>query len=233
MTPLLTFTPQTVSLWAMLGSGLLAFISPCVLPMLPVYTVYLMSGTEDGEKPGPWALARRCLGLLAGFVLLYTIIGAGAGLLGSALKNADRGVLNLVSGGLMVLFGLWMLDLFHFGGLQTSTLLGKYTGRMNGFWGSFLFGLLMALSFTSCLTPLLGNALVMAASADGATMWTGVLSLGVFSLGLCLPMLAVMLMYQWLKKTLNWLRQRQVMIRRIGGAMMVAYGAYLIVVELI
>ena len=104
---------------------------------------------------------------------------------------------------------------------------------MSGFGGSFLFGLVMALSFTSCLTPVLANALVMAASADGATMWTGVTSLAIFALGLCLPMLAVMLLYQWLKGALGWLKLHQILIRRIGGGVMIVYGGYLILKNLL
>ena len=103
--------PEPLSMLTMLGGGLLAFVSPCVLPMLPVYAMYLM-GSE--KERGSWLMVlRRCIGLLFGFVLLFTLMGAGAGALGSLLKNADRGILNTVTGVLMIVFGLWMLDLFH------------------------------------------------------------------------------------------------------------------------
>ena len=224
--------PQAVSLWAMLGGGLLAFVSPCVLPMLPVYAMYLMGGNEDTGRG--WKLVlRRCLGLLSGFVLLFTLMGAGAGALGGLLKNADRGTLNMASGALMIFFGLWMLDLFHIKGLVMPAWMGERQPRMNGFFGSFLFGLLIAVSWTPCLTPVLANALVLAASADGATMWTGIASLAVFALGLSLPMLAVMLLYQWLKAALGWVRMHQHIIRRAGGALMIAYGGYLVVTALV
>ena len=219
--------PQALSLWAMLGGGLLAFVSPCVLPMLPVYAVYLMGGT-DGEKANRLLVVRRCLGLLCGFVLLFTLMGAGAGLIGGILKNADRGVLDAVTGGLLLVFGLWMLDVIHLKGVSMPAWLSARTPAMSGFFGSFAFGLLLALSWTPCLTPVLANALVLAASADNATMLTGIVSLAVFALGLCLPMLAVMLLYQWLKGALGFLRTHQRLIRRIGGAVMMAYGAYLL-----
>ncbi|MBE5801743.1 MAG: cytochrome c biogenesis protein CcdA [Clostridiales bacterium] len=224
---------QQVSLWAMLGAGLMAFVSPCVLPMLPVYALYLMGGTEDAQKPSAATLIKRCLGLTLGFMLLYVLMGAGAGLLGSALKNADRGTLNIISGALMILFGLRMLEIFRLPALHLPAGLSLQGRRMNGFFGSFLFGLVMAISFTSCLTPLLANALVMAASQDGATMWTGVAHLAVFSLGLCIPMLACMLLYQWLKGMIGWLRTHQQLIRRIGGGLMILYGLYLILSALL
>lgn len=219
--------PQALSLWAMLGGGLLAFVSPCVLPMLPVYAMYLVGG--DKENRGRFAVLRRCLGLLCGFVLLFTLMGAGAGAIGGALKSLDRGTLNIVTGALMLVFGLWMLDVIHPAVNTMPGWLSKHQPTMSGFWGSFAFGLLIAVSWTPCLTPVLANALMLAASADNATMWTGIVSLAVFALGLCLPMLAVMLLYQWLKGVLRWLREHQRLIRRIAGAAMILYGIYLIV----
>ena len=219
-------TVQPMSLWAMLGGGLVAFLSPCVLPMLPVYAMYLVGGEK--ESRGRFAILRRCLGLLAGFVLQFTLMGAGAGALGSLLKNADRAIINAVSGVLMLVFGLWMLDVFH-PNLRMPGLMGRFQPTMNGFWGSFLFGLLIAVSWTPCLTPVLANALILTASANNATMWTGIVSLAVFAVGLCLPMLAVMLLYQWLKGALGWLRNHQGIIRKAAGVLMIAYGIYLII----
>jgi len=217
--------PEAMSLWAMLGGGLVAFVSPCVLPMLPVYAMYLVGGEKER---GSWMeVLRRCLGLLAGFVLLFTLMGAGAGALGSLLKNMDRGLLNIITGAFMIVFGLWMLDVFHLN-LNTSGLLGRFHPTMSGFWGSFLFGLLIAVSWTPCLTPVLANALMLAASQVNATMWTGIVSLAVFALGLCLPMIAVLVFYQWLKGALGWLRTHQGLIRKIAGGLMIAYGLYLI-----
>jgi len=218
-------SPEPLSLWVMFTGGILAFVSPCVLPMLPVYTMYLMGG--DKENRGRLAVLRRSIGLLCGFVLLFTLMGAGAGAIGSLLKNTDRGTLDAVTGALMIVFGLWMLDIFHLN-MGMPAWMGSFQPTMSGFWGSFLFGLLIAISWTPCLTPVLANALMLAASADQATMWTGIVSLAVFALGLSLPMLCVMLLYQWLKGVLGWLRSHQRIIRRIAGAAMIVYGLYLI-----
>ncbi|MCL1854523.1 MAG: cytochrome c biogenesis CcdA family protein [Clostridia bacterium] len=227
MIDLSAFVPRA-SLWAMLGEGLLAFISPCVLPMLPVYALYLVGGnTETGEERARWGLVlRRCLGLALSFIALFTLIGAGAGFLGGALKNADRGLLDIVSGGLMIIFGLWMLDLFHWSGPRLPGGIGGKMTSMNGFWGAFAVGILLALSWTPCLTPLLGSALVLAASSEGATMWTGMLQLAVFALGLALPMILFIMLYQWLREALSRLRRYQGLLRRAGGALMIVYGLY-------
>lgn len=218
--------PEPLSLWAMLGGGLVAFVSPCVLPMLPVYAMYLVGGEK--QQRGRFIILRRCLGLMLGFVLLFTLMGAGAGALGGFLKSLNRDVLDIVTGALMMVFGLWMLDVIrlHVGG--ANGLLSRFHPTMSGFWGSFAFGLLIAVSWTPCLTPVLANALMLAASANNATMWTGIVSLAVFALGLCLPMLLVMLFYQWLKGALGWLRNHQQLIRRMAGGAMMLYGLSLI-----
>lgn len=225
-----TTTVSNVTPLMMLGGGLLAFLSPCVLPMLPVYALYLLGGNSgQGEGRAAWGLVlRRCLGLCVSFAVLFTVMGAGAGMIGSALQSLNRGILNMISGGLMIVFGLGMLGVYQSAGLRLLGDAKLRLPRMNGFWGAFAFGILLALSWTPCLTPLLGNALIMAASAENATMATGMVHLAIFALGLCLPMLLFMLLYEWLKGVLSWLKRRQMLLRRVGGGLMVAYGGYLI-----
>jgi len=218
---------EQLSLWAMFLGGLVAFVSPCVLPMLPVYTLYLVGSADDGKKNAWTGVLLRSLGLALGFILLFTLIGAGAGLIGGVIKNADRGTLNIVTGVLMIVFGLWTAEFLHWKGVNAPKWAGKMGSlRPNGFFSALLFGIVIALSWTPCLTPILANALILAASS--ATMSTGMLSLAVFALGLAVPMLIFIVLYQWLKQAFAWLRDHQPLLRRIGGILMVVYGLYLI-----
>ena len=219
---------EQISLWAMFGGGLVAFVSPCVLPMLPVYTLYLV-GSEGDEQKNAWlAILLRCLGLALGFILLFTLMGAGAGIIGGTLKDADRGTLNIVTGVLMILFGLWTAEFFHLKGVNAPKWTDRFSLiRPNGFFSALLFGIVIALSWTPCLTPILANALILAASS--ATVSTGMLSLAVFALGLSVPMLLFIVLYHWLKNAFAWLRDHQPLLRRIGGILMMVYGIYLIV----
>jgi cytochrome c-type biogenesis protein len=98
--------------------------------------------------------------------------------------------------------------------------------RPNGFFSALLFGIVISLSWTPCLTPILANALILAASS--ATISTGMLSLAVFALGLAVPMLVFIVLYHFLKNAFAWLRDHQRLLRRIGGILMVVYGIYLI-----
>ena len=224
--------PQ-LSLWAAFAGGLVAFLSPCVLPMLPVYALYLFSGGDEAQdKRVAWrGLLLRCLGLLLGFVTLFTLIGAGAGLIGGALKELDRGTLNIATGVLMILFGIWTAGFVTLHGVNAPKWAGSSTVKPRGFFSSALFGVVIALSWTPCLTPILANALILAASS--ATALNGMASLAAFALGLALPMLAFMALYQWLQGALGWLRTHQQLLRRIGGLLMAAYGVWLILSALL
>ena len=224
---LAAMVPQT-TLWATFIGGLVAFLSPCVLPMLPVYTLYLVGeGSDSADKRAAWlGVLRRSLGLLAGFVTLFTLIGAGAGLIGGALKNIDRGTLNIVTGVLMILFGAWTADFLHWKGISAPKWADKINIKPDGFFSAALFGIIIALSWTPCLTPILANALILAASSE--TVGSGMIALAFFALGLALPMILFIVMYQWLKDLFGWLRNHQPLLRRIGGLMMIAYGVYLI-----
>lgn len=228
MSEAFTVSLPQLTLWAAFAGGLVAFISPCVLPMLPVYALYLFSAGE-GEAAGrvAWkALLLRCLGLLVGFVTLFTLIGAGAGLLGGALKALDRGTLNIATGVLMILFGIWTGGFVRLHGVSAPKWAESSAVKPRGFFSSAVFGIVIALSWTPCLTPVLANALILAASS--ATAASGMLSLAAFALGLALPMLVFMALYQWLRGALGWLRTHQLLLRRIGGVLMVAYGLWMI-----
>ena len=222
-----------ISYWAMFVGGLVAFLSPCVLPMLPVYTLYLIGeGSQATDRRAAWGgVLRRSLGLLAGFVTLFTLIGAGAGLIGGAFQRIDRGTLDLVTGALMIVFGLWTADFFHWTGLRAPAWTERVHIKPDGFFSAALFGIVIALSWTPCLTPILANALILAASS--ATVGVGMASLAVFALGLSLPMLLFMVLYQGFKDVFGWLRDHQPLLRRIGGILMVVYGVYMIVAQLV
>ena len=223
---MLTASVESISLWAMLLGGLVAFLSPCVLPMLPVYTLYLV-GSEDEKKNAWTSVLLRCLGLAIGFILLFTLLGAVAGLTGGALKDIDRGTLNIATGVLMILFGLWTADFLHWQGIRAPKWTERFASlRPTGFFSALLFGIVIALSWTPCLTPILANALILAASS--ATVGTGMLSLAVFALGLSVPMLVFIILYHWLKNAFTWLRDHQPLLRRIGGILMIVYGVYMI-----
>ena len=217
-------TAQEVSAWAMIGSGLLSFLSPCILPMLPVYATYLLGSGSREESVK--AVILRALGLMTGFLIFFTLIGAGAGAVGGALGNVDKYTLQIISGALMIVLALMLLELIP--GLPAPGV-GGTKARMEGFFGSLGFGVVLALSWTPCLTPLLANALLLVTLSDQATVLTGMGYLALYALGLCLPMMLFLFLYRWLGGALRWLRKAQPVIRRIAGDALFALGLWYIV----
>ncbi len=219
--------PQIVqvdlSIWSALLNGMLAFISPCILPMLPVYAVYLLGEGPlsqqgaDGKKQA----ALKMLGFMLGFIPIFIALGAGAGALGGLLQEY-RNALPYVGGVLMIFFGLMMLDVIP--GLRMFSIKGDAKALASGgFFKTMLFGIMIAVSWLSCTSPFLFNVLLLAAT-QGSSALRGMGLLLIYSLGLTLPFLLFMALYAKLGGMLKFLRNHQSFIRKTAGAVMILLG---------
>ncbi|MDO5115533.1 MAG: cytochrome c biogenesis CcdA family protein [Synergistaceae bacterium] len=197
--------------------GFLAFISPCMLPMLPVYLMYLAAETEQGKR----ASVVNTAGFVAGFTLLFMALGATATSIG-ALLNEHRLLLQRVSGLVIVIFGLHFLGLFRLGFLDVEKKLDVNV-RQRGFVGAMLFGGAFSLGWTPCLGPFLGSALMLA--GNRRTVGEGIFYLFVFSMGLGIPYLLAALFFTRIKGIFQWLRRNGKIIKQISGAILVIAGA--------
>ena len=174
--------------------GIITFISPCLLPMLPLYLFYF-AGEEQGST-------RKTFRHALGFVLGFTLLGAFAGSLGSLLYTHQTAV-NLISGALIVLFGL------NYTGLLRIPLLNR-THQWNaeiqkfGFFSSLLFGMIFALGWTPCAGAFLGSALLLA--AQKGSMLHGILMLLCYSMGLGIPFLLSAVLIDQLKRTISFIQ---------------------------
>ena len=213
----------SVSPFAMLLNGLLAFLSPCILPMLPVYAAYIIGSAASSNSKITKQTIIKLLGLVLGFVIVFVALGALAGLAGSVNSKVNRELLDIAGNILLIVFGLMMLEVIpglSFGGISGDTSrLAK-----GGFIQNVLFGAVLVLSWTPCLTPLLGNALVAAASSETATALNGMYMLFFFAIGLSLPMVIIMLLYQKLSSFVGFLKKHHVLIRKISGVIMILLG---------
>jgi len=212
-----------LSVWSAIFNGLLAFISPCILPMLPVYGVYLLgegslSQRGKGERR---QILFRILGFLLGFIPFFMVLGLGAGALGDALQKY-RDVFPYIGGALMVLFGLMMLDVIP--GLHLFSIQADAKAlAAGGFFKTMLLGIVLAVSWLSCTSPFLFNVLLMAAG-EGSNALRGMGLLFLYSLGLTAPFLLFMILYARLGGTLGFLRRHQVFIRKTAATVMVLLG---------
>ncbi len=216
-------TQVDLSVWSAIVNGLLAFISPCILPMLPVYGVYLLGEgplSQRGKEERRQILL-RLLGFLLGFIPFFMVLGLGAGALGDALQK-HRDVFPYVGGGLMVFFGLMMLDVVP--GLHLFSVQADAKAfAAGGFFKTMLLGIMLAVSWLSCTSPFLFNVLLMAADT-GATALRGMGLLLLYALGLAIPFLLFMALYARLGGALGFLRRHQAFIRKTAGAVMILLG---------
>jgi cytochrome c-type biogenesis protein len=180
------------SLPLIFGAGVLSFLSPCVLPLVPPYLTY-MSGASfeqlraDGATAG--VLWRKAVGtsmfFILGFSLVFVTLGATATAFGQAFRQALP-VLTPIAGGLIILMGLHFLGLLRIG-LLDRQLRHNGPGVASGPLGGFLLGLAFAIGWTPCIGPVLAAVLSVAASQE--TAYEGAALLGVYSLGLGVPFL--------------------------------------------
>ena len=160
--------------------GIITFISPCVLPLLPVYILYF-AGDQAEKKTG--RSVRNALGFVTGFTLLFMVLGLFAGSLGSFLIRYQTAV-NIVTGLIVILFGIHYTGLLRIGFLNKTVKLNAEIKPKN-FFSSALFGAVFAVGWSPCTGAFLGSAMMMAASQTG--WFSGMLLLLAYSLGLGVP----------------------------------------------
>ena len=193
--------------------GILTFISPCLLPMLPVYISYFAGGEQNSKKT-----LRNALGFILGFTLQFTAMGALAGTLGSFLRKYQT-VVNIVSGLIVVFFGLNFMGVIKLNLFKGSARL--QTGEL-GFASSVLFGIIFSVGWTPCVGAFLGSALMLA-SQQGHVL-EGTLMLLTYSLGLGIPFFLSAILLDQLKGAFNFIKRHYTLINRICGALLVLIG---------
>ncbi len=194
--------------------GIITFISPCLLPMLPIYVSYFSAG---GEKPLKKTLL-NALGFVLGFTVLFVAMGALAGTLGGFLTRYQR-VLNIICGAAVIFFGLNFMGVFKF---NLAGRGGKANTENLGFFSSFVFGLVFSVSWTPCVSAFLGSALMLA--SQRGHMLEGIYLLLVYSLGLGIPFVFSALLIDRLKGAFNAIKRHYKIINTLCGIFLVVIG---------
>ncbi|MDH4132525.1 MAG: cytochrome c biogenesis protein CcdA, partial [Gemmatimonadota bacterium] len=179
-------TPENLGFFVAFAAGVLSFLSPCVLPLVPSYLGFLTGMTLE-EMSGRRRMAMiHALLFVFGFALIFVILGASATALGSALKYYQVW-LQRVGGVLIILFGLYAMGVFKFRFLQMEQRV-HLDRKPIGYLGSVLVGMAFAAGWTPCIGPILGGILGMAATQGD--VGRGMALLGAYSAGLAVPFLA-------------------------------------------
>ena len=194
--------------------GIVTFVSPCLLPMLPVYISYFAAG---GERTGKKTF-RNALGFVLGFSLSFVLMGALAGAIGSFFVRYQV-LLNLVTGLVVIFFGLTHLGLFN---LPFFRGLGRGPEKELGFFSALLFGADFSVGWTPCVGAFLGSALMLA-SREGSA-FRGILLLLCYALGLGLPFLVSALLIDRLKGLFTLLKKHVRTVSLVSGSLLVLVG---------
>ena len=195
--------------------GIITFISPCLLPMLPIYISYFAGG---GERTTRKTLT-GALGFVTGFTLIFVAMGALAGTIGAFLREYQTAV-NIVSGLVVIFFGLHFMGIFKlrlFRGNSRSV----ETEDM-GFFSAVLFGMVFSIGWTPCVGAFLGSALMLA-SQQGHVL-QGMVMLLCYSLGLGIPFVLSAVLIDYLKSAFDWIKKHYNIINTVSGALLIFIG---------
>lgn len=195
--------------------GIITFISPCLLPMLPVYVSFFSAGEPDRRRT-----LKNSLGFVFGFTLVFVALGAFAGTLGKALTQHAAAV-NIVTGAVVILLGLNFIGVINIGFLNRTTQKSTNVGNLR-FHSSVLFGIVFSIGWTPCVGAFLGSALMMASQQGGMT--AGAFMLLIYSLGLGIPFVVSALLLDRLKSAFGFIKRRYRIINFISGALLVVVG---------
>lgn len=205
------------------SAGLLSFLSPCVVPLVPVYLASLV-GPEilAGRAPGGRVpMFFHSLSFVIGFSLIFTAMGAIAGLTGFAI-NPSLTLLNKISGGLLIALGIFILAAQKIPWLNFERRLNPSMGNTTGYLRSFLIGAAFSLAWTACVGPILAGILALALNT--ATAWQGAYLLAIYSLGLGLPFLIIGVAFDSLAPLLKRIHRFSGVVYIISSLLLIAMG---------
>lgn len=195
--------------------GIITFISPCLLPMLPVYISYFAGGEDNSKKT-----LRNAFGFVLGFSIVFISLGAFAGSIGSLLREHKTAV-NVVSGLIVMILGLNFMGVFRIKILNTTKKLDVNINN-TGFLRTILFGIVFSIGWTPCVGAFLGSALMLA-SQRGSSL-QGIVMLILYSAGLGIPFIVSAILIDKLKSTFLFIKTHYKVINLIAGAFLVLTG---------
>ena len=192
--------------------GIVSFISPCMLPMLPVYISYFAAGTERKSR-----VLLRSFAFVLGFTVVFSLMGLFSGTVGAFLAQY-RTAVQVVGGLIVILLGLSYLDVIRlpfFKGMQS-------TQKVTGVFSAFLFGVVYSVSLTPCIGAFLGSALMLASTSG--TALRGTLLLVTYSLGLGIPFLISSVLLDKLRTSFNFIKAHYRVINVVCGLFLILIG---------
>ena len=206
------------------GAGLLSFLSPCVLPLIPSYVTFITGMSLDEVQRARRAALIHSLLFILGFTIIFLALGATATVFGRVLL-VYRDWISRIGGALIILFGLYLLGALNFGFLARERRV-HVADKPMGYFGTVLVGIAFGAGWTPCIGPILGSILILTSSS--AELGKGLLLLFVYSLGLAIPFLAASLALNHFLSAYAKARRHLVWVNRVSGVLLIAVGILLI-----
>lgn len=197
--------------------GIITFISPCLLPMLPIYISYFAGGGERTTKK----TITNALGFVLGFSIVFIAMGALAGTVGSFLTRYQT-IVNVVSGVIVMIFGLNFLGVFRLRLFNGNHKNSKFNPENMGFFSAMLFGIIFSIGWTPCVGTFLGSALMLASQQGSALK--GTMMLVAYSVGLGIPFLFSAVLIDKLKTAFDFIKKHYRTINLVSGGLLVVIG---------
>ncbi|MBP6143154.1 MAG: cytochrome c biogenesis protein CcdA [Proteocatella sp.] len=204
--------------------GIITFVSPCILPMIPIYITYFMGDQDAANQESGLTLRnpalKNSIGFVLGFTTVFVLLGAAAGSIGRFVFTHGQ-MFNIITGVVMVLFGLNYIDVINIKFLKRTHKIDYRAGSFK-FSKSVLFGMVFSIGWSPCVGAFLGSALMIAANSQ--TMLKGSLMLFVYSLGLGVPFILSSLLINSLKSTFDFIKRNYRIINNISGIFLILVG---------
>lgn len=199
--------------------GFVSFLSPCVLPMLPMYVSYFAGQDKDLKRT-----TINSLGFVLGFTIVFVLLGIFASTLGK-LITANSRYINILFGMIIILFGMNYMGILNIKILNQSKGIKKNTDKLS-FFSAILFGMIFSVCWTPCVGVFLSSALMM--SATSQNILKGGVMLLLYSIGLGIPFILTSIFLEKLKSTFNHIKKHYNIINKIAGIILIFSGIILI-----
>lgn len=204
-------------------AGILSFFSPCVLPLVPAYIANLAGATaiETKTRKSFVPALLHSIAFVIGFSIIFVALGASVGLVGTAI-TAQSNLLRLIGGGLIIVFGIFLIASYKFPWLNYEKRMHLNTTRNPSYFRSILIGAIFAVGWTPCVGPILGTILTMAWSSQ--EVWQGALLLVMYSLGMGIPFILIGLAWGSIMPLWKNITRYLGIISIISGLLLIAIG---------
>ena len=201
--------------------GLASFISPCLLPMVPIYISYFIGEDNQNSKKA----IINSIGFVLGFTTVFLILSIFASSLGNILSNNIR-YIKILFGAVIILFGLNYMGLLKISFLNKSKVKSVDTKNFN-FLKAMLFGILFSISWTPCIGTFLSSALLLIARQQN--ILKGIVLMLIYSIGLGIPFIISAFLIEKFKKVFDFIKKHYNVIKVLSGIILIIAGIYMII----